>query len=65
MTIKQFLNLEEKKVNNDIKDIISNNIKAYSIGDRIHKINKKDIIIPKVWYFKKMQALYKLYFYKE
>lgn len=53
MTIRQFLNSQKKKFDNDIKVIINEIMKAYNINNRTYKTNKKYVIIPKIRYILK------------
>lgn len=62
--ISQFLNLEEKKFHDNIEIIFDEIIKVYNICNKTHKINEKNMIIPKFGYYETMQALHKLYFYE-
>lgn len=65
MAFGQFFNLQEKNVDNNIKIIIDEIIKAYNIGNRTYKTDKKDVIVPKVGYSEAMQALQKIRLYKK
>lgn len=65
MAIGQFLNLQKEKVDNDLEIIINKIAKAYSTGNRIHKTNKKDVVIFKIGYFEAIQALQKLCLYEK
>lgn len=65
MVIDQFFNSKKKKIDNNVEVIIIKIIKAYSMGNKIHKIDEKDVIIPKVRYIKVMQAFHKLCLYKQ
>lgn len=59
MKIRQFLNFKYKNVDNDIEIVIDEIIKAYSISNKTYKIDKKDVIMPKIGYLKIMQTLKK------
>ena len=53
MIIGQFFNYKENKINNYIKFIINEIMKAYtSMSDKTYKIDEEDIIISKIGYIK-------------
>lgn len=57
MAIRQFLNPQGKEIINDLEVIVDEIAKAYSTGNKTYKTNKENIVIPKIRYFKIMQAL--------
>lgn len=57
MTIRQFINIINKKIDDKSDKIIKAIDKIYNIGDKIYNINKKDIIIPKISYIDVFQSL--------
>ena len=65
MAIKQFLNPESEKVDDDLKVIVNKIAKSYSSVDRTHEIDEKDVIIPKIGDSETMKALQKLRFYEK
>lgn len=65
MAIEQFLNPQEENIDNNVEVIIDEIAKAYSIGNKTHEMDEKDVIIPKVGYFEAIQALQKLCLYEK
>lgn len=65
MAIDQFFNLKKKKIDNNIEIIIDKIVKAYNIGEKTYKIDEEDVIISNIEYTEIMQALHKLFLYKE
>lgn len=55
----------KKKTVDNLEIVIDKIIKANSMEDKTHEIDKKDDIIPGVGYIEEMQALHKLCFYEE
>lgn len=45
MVIGQFLNPEEKKIDNNIKIVVNKILKVYSIRNRNHKTRKTELIL--------------------
>lgn len=41
MVIKQFLNLDKKKINDESNKIVEKVAKAYNIGNKIYEIDEK------------------------
>lgn len=56
MAIKQFLNFSKEKINNESDKIVERIAKVYSIGNRIHKTDKKDVVISRISYAEAFQA---------
>lgn len=44
MAIKQFFNLQEEKIDYNLKVIIDKIIKSYNIGNKIYKTAKKNTL---------------------
>lgn len=65
ITINQFLNSKEEKVDDNLEVIVNEIAKAYSIESRTYETDKKDIIIFRVEYFEIIKSLQKLWLYKE
>ena len=65
IAIGQFLNLQDKSINNDTEIIVDKIANAYIIGNRTHKTDKKDMIMPKVSYLDVIQALQKVRLYEK
>lgn len=57
MAIWQFLNLQGKEIDDDFEVIIDKIAKAYSIGNKTHKIDKENVVIPKVKYSEIIKVL--------
>lgn len=64
IAINQFLNSEDKKIDNNLKVIIDKIAKIYSIEYKIYKTDKRDIIISKVKYFTIIKFFQKLWWCK-
>ena len=65
MAIRQFLNPQGEKGDDDLEVIVDEIAKAYSIGDRTHETDEEDVVIPRVGYSEIMKALQKLCLYEE
>lgn len=48
MAIGQFLNPSEEEVDDKPNEIIEGIAKAYSTGDRLHKMDEEDVVILRV-----------------
>ena len=57
MAIRQFLNLQGEEIDTDLEIIMDEIAKAYSTGDRTHKMDEEDVVIPKVRYSEIMKSL--------
>ena len=65
MVIGQFFNSLNKNINNDTKVIVDKIVKVYSIGNKTHETNEKDVIVPKVSHLEVMQAIQKIHLYEK
>lgn len=65
MAIKQFFNLQKEKIDNNLKIIINKIFKVYNIDNKTYKINKKNIIIFNIGYFKIIKIFQKFYLYNK
>lgn len=65
MTIRQFFNLQEEKIDNDLKVIVDKITNAYSIDEKTYETDKEDVIILIIRYFEVIKTLWKLCLYKK
>ena len=65
MAIGQFLNPSEEEIDDESDEIVEGIAKAYSIGDRTHKTDEEDVVIPRVSHAEALQALQTLRLFEE
>lgn len=52
MAIELYFNSQKEKIDNNVDIIINKSVSAQNIGDKIHRIDKNNVIISKVGYTK-------------